>query len=130
MRSENMVGALDQQRPEVDIASLGDAELRVVVPGLAASRPQAEVTADIPASLEAFLAAQRQNVRQCRELADAIDFDQRLCLRVLRLRESLDGTVVLLDRYRHRSNLLENRTKRLSHTCRQRGHPFLAAAQE
>ena len=60
MRSENMVGALDQQRPEVDIASLGDAELRVVVPGLAASRPQAEVTADIPTSLEAFLAAQRQ----------------------------------------------------------------------
>jgi hypothetical protein len=46
MRSENMVGALDQQRPEVDIASLGDAELPVVVPVLAASRPQAEVTAD------------------------------------------------------------------------------------
>jgi broad specificity phosphatase PhoE len=96
MRSENMIGALDQQRPEVDIASLGDAELRVVVPGLAASRPQAEVTADIPTSLEAFLAAQRQNVRQCRELADAIDLDQRLRLWVLRLRESLDGTVVLV----------------------------------
>ena len=54
MRAENMVGALDRQRPEVDIASLGDAELRVVVPGLVASRPQAEVTADIPTSLEAY----------------------------------------------------------------------------
>jgi hypothetical protein len=55
MRSENMVGALDQQGPEVDIASLGDAELRVVVSGFAASRPQAEVTADIPTSLERSL---------------------------------------------------------------------------
>jgi hypothetical protein len=27
-----MVSALDQQRPEVDIASLGDAELRVIGP--------------------------------------------------------------------------------------------------
>jgi hypothetical protein len=62
MRTKHMVGALDQQRPEVDIASLGDAELRVAVPGLAASRPQAEIAAHIPASLEAFLAAQRQNI--------------------------------------------------------------------
>src|SRR5258707_1066287 len=88
MRPENMIGALDQQRPEVDIASLGDAELRVVVPGLAASRPQAEVTANIPTSLEAFLAAQCQNVRQGRELADAIDLDQRGRLWVLRPRGS------------------------------------------
>src|SRR5260370_29054781 len=129
MRSEDMVGALDQQRPEVDIASLGDAELRVVVPGLAASRPQAEVTADIPTSLEAFLAAQRQNVRQCRELADAIDLDQRLRLWVLRLRESLDGTVVLLDLYRHRSDLLENRAECESQTWRQHGHAPLGEAQ-
>ncbi len=41
-RTEDMVGALDQQRSQVDVASLGDAELRVAVPGLAASRPQAE----------------------------------------------------------------------------------------
>ena len=47
----------------MDIAGLGDAELRGVVPGLAASRLQAEVTAHIAASLEAFLAAaQRQNI--------------------------------------------------------------------
>src|SRR6202789_2631116 len=118
MRSENMVGALDQQRPEVDIASLGDAELRVVVSGLAAPRSQAEVTADIPTSLEAFLAAQRQNVRQCRELADAIDLDQRLRLWVLRLRESLDGTVVLLDLYRHCSDLFKHRAECLSQTWR------------
>jgi hypothetical protein len=31
MRTEHMIGALDQQRPELDVASLGDAELRVVV---------------------------------------------------------------------------------------------------
>jgi len=69
-----MVGALDQQTSEVDVASLGDAKLRVPISGLAASRPQAEIAAHIPASLEAFLAAQRQNVCQCRQLADAVDW--------------------------------------------------------
>ena len=91
MRTEDMVGALDQQSSQVDVASLGDAELRVAIPGLAASRPQAEIAADIATSLEAFLAAQRQNVGQRRELADAVDLDQRLRLWILRLRESLDG---------------------------------------
>src|ERR1039458_3310941 len=100
-----MVGALDQQSTQVGIASLGDAELRIVVPGLAASRPQAEIAANIPASLEAFLAAQRQNIGQRYQLADAIDLDQSLRLRILRLRESLDGAIVLLDLHRHRSEI-------------------------
>ena len=52
-----MVGAFDQQRSEVDVASLGDAELCVAIPGLAASRTQAEIAAHIPASLEAFFTA-------------------------------------------------------------------------
>jgi hypothetical protein len=49
--------------------------LWVAIPGLAAFWPQAEVAADIATSLEAFLAAQRQNVRQRRELTDAVDFN-------------------------------------------------------
>jgi hypothetical protein len=72
MRSENMVGALDQQRTQVDVSGLGDAELWIAVAGLAAPRPQTEITAHIPASLEAFLAAQRQNIGECRQLAHAI----------------------------------------------------------
>ena len=84
MRPEDMIGALDQQRPEVEIASLGDAELRVSIPGLAAFWPQAEVAADIATSLEAFLVAQRQDVSQGRELPDTVDLDQRLCLWILR----------------------------------------------
>ena len=59
------------------MAGLGDAELRVAVPGLAASRPQAEVAADIATPLEAFLAAKRQDIGQRRELADAVDLEQR-----------------------------------------------------
>ena len=70
MRPEDMIGALDQQRPEVDIASLGDAELRVVVPGLAASRQQAQITAHIATSLEAFPAAQCQDIRRHDHLVD------------------------------------------------------------
>jgi hypothetical protein len=62
MRPKDMIGALDQQRPEVDIASLGDAELWVVVPGLPASRPQAEITAHIATSLKAFHRTRRQSL--------------------------------------------------------------------
>src|SRR5258708_6947822 len=124
-----MVGALDQQRTQVDVASLGDAELRVAVARLAASRPQAEITAHIATSLEAFLAAQRQDIGQRRELADPIYLDQRLCLRILRLRESFYGAVVLLDLQRHCSDLFEYGTERLSQTWRQRGHAPLGEAQ-
>jgi hypothetical protein len=90
MRTEHMVGTLDQQSTQVDVASLGDAELRVAIPGLAAFWPQTEVAADIATSLEAFLAAQCQDVSQGRELPNTVDLDQRLCLWILRLRESLD----------------------------------------
>ena len=37
MRSEDMVRTLDQQTSQIGVASLGDAELRVAFPGLAAS---------------------------------------------------------------------------------------------
>src|SRR5271155_5109799 len=124
-----MVGALDQQRPEVDISSLGNTKLRIAVPGLAASRSQAEVTAHIATSLEAFFASQSQHIGQRSELADAVDLKQRLRLRILRLGESLDGAVVLLDLHRHRSDLFENRTKRHSQTWRQHGHAPLGEAQ-
>ncbi len=85
-----MVGALDQERSEVDVSGLGNAKLRVAVPGLAASRPQAEITAHIATSLEAFLASQSQHKGQRGELADAVDLKQRLRLRIFRLGESLD----------------------------------------
>jgi hypothetical protein len=52
-----MVGTLDQQASEVDVASLGDAELWVSFAGLAASLPQAETAAHVTTSPEAFLAA-------------------------------------------------------------------------
>ena len=39
----------------MDISGLGDAKLRVAISRLAASRPQAEIAANIPASLEAFV---------------------------------------------------------------------------
>src|SRR5258708_11478460 len=113
-----MVGTLDQQAAEIDVASLGDAELWVAIPGLTASWPQTEVAADIATSLEAFLASQRQDVSQSRELPDTVDLDQRLCLWILHLSELLDQSVVVLDLFRHLRDLLAHRTKRLSATWR------------
>jgi hypothetical protein len=52
VRAEDVVGILDQQASE-----LGVAELRVSISGLAASRSQAEVAANITTPLEALLAA-------------------------------------------------------------------------
>ena len=56
-RSKDMVPALDQEGSQVDVACLGDAELRVSVSRLAASRPQAEIAAHVTTSLEALLVA-------------------------------------------------------------------------
>ncbi|WP_035358322.1 sigma 54-interacting transcriptional regulator [Edaphobacter aggregans] len=64
---------------------------------LASARGQVqtpEVAADIATSLETFLAAQRQDVSQGRELPDTVDLDQRLCLWIFRLRKSFDGAIV------------------------------------
>src|SRR5258708_33241611 len=77
-RAQHMVGTFDRERSEIDVASLGDAELGVAFPGLAPSRSQAKIAANIPTSLEAFLAAQRQNIRHCCELANTPDLEQRL----------------------------------------------------
>jgi len=44
-------------------------------------RSYGEVTADVATSLEALLAAQCQNISQCRKLANTIDLDQSLRLR-------------------------------------------------
>ena len=75
MWSDDMVGALDQQLSQIPVTGLGDSKLRVAITGLAASRPQAEIAADITTSLEALLFAQRQDEGQRREVANPIDPD-------------------------------------------------------
>src|ERR1700755_3251188 len=122
MRTEHMVGTLDQQSTQVDVAGLGNAELRVSIPGLTAFWPQTWGAADIATSLEAFLASQRQDVSQGGELPDTVDLDQRLCLWILRLRESLDHPVIVLDLLRHLRDLFEHWTERLGQTWREHGH--------
>jgi hypothetical protein len=58
---------------EVDVASLGDTELRVSLSGLTAFRPQAEIATHIATSLETVFAPQSQDICQCRELAYSVD---------------------------------------------------------
>jgi hypothetical protein len=64
---DDVVGTFNQQLPQVPVTGFGDTKLRVAVAGLTASRPQAEIIVDIPTSLETFLAAKRQHVRQWRK---------------------------------------------------------------
>jgi len=108
MRSEYMVGTLDQQTSEISVPGLGDAELRVPVTGLAASWSETEVATDIATLLEAFLAAQRQDERRRRDRTNTMDLQQSLRLWILCLAELLDLTVILFDLERHLSDLLKH----------------------
>ena len=125
MRSEDVVGTLDQQTSEISVAGLGDAELRIPITGLAASRSETEVATNIATLLEAFLAAQGQDERRCRDRTNTMDLQQNLCLWILYLAELLDLTVVLLDLERHLSDLLEHRAKCLSQSRRHHGQASL-----
>ncbi len=127
-RPEDMVPALDQQGPQVDITRLRDAQLRIAVSGLTASRPQAEVASDVATSLEALLVAQRQNIGKGRKLAHAVDLDQSLGLGVLGLGELLDETVEVLDLHRQRGDLLEHWAKCLHESRWQYLHTSLRKA--
>lgn len=125
MGTEDVVGTLDQQTSEIRVAGLGDPKLRVSVPGLAASRSQAEVTTNIATLLEAFLAAQRQNERRCRDRANTMDLQQSLSLWILRLAKLLDLTIVLLDLERHLCDLFDHGTECLSESWRHHGQASL-----
>ena len=79
MRSEDVVGTLDQQTSKISVAGLGDAELRVPITGLAASRSETEVATNIATLLEAFFAAQGQDERRCRDRTNTVTFS-RTCV--------------------------------------------------
>jgi hypothetical protein len=89
-------------------------ELRIVISGLTSPWPQAQVTPHIATSSEPFLATEGQYEGQGGEMADTMNLQQRLRLRILGLAELLDLPVVLLDLQRHFRDLLEHRTERLS----------------
>ena len=128
MRSKDAVGAFDQQTSEVRVASLGDAKLRIVVSGLATLRLEAEITTDITALLKALLTAQGKDEGESRDGTDAVNFLQGLCLRIVRLADLLDLTIVLLDPERHLGDLIEHRVQRLCQSWRHYGQASLREA--
>jgi hypothetical protein len=62
-------------------------------------------------------------------VADAMNLQQRLCLRILGLAELLDLPVVLLDLDGHLCDLLKCRTKRLCQSRRHNGQAALSEAR-
>src|SRR5271170_6578387 len=129
MRSKDVIGALDQQTSKVCVAGMGDAELRIVISGLTSPRPQVQVATDIATSSEPFLAAEGQHEGQGSEVADAVNLQQRLRLRILGLAELLDLPVVLLDLHCHLRDLLEHRTERLCQPKRHNSEATLSEAR-
>lgn len=61
MRSEDMVGAFDQQASKIGVAGVGDAELRIMVSRLTSTRSQAKIATNITTPSEPLLAAERQH---------------------------------------------------------------------
>src|SRR5277367_7101238 len=116
MPPEDVIGTLHQQAAEVDVASLGNTELRVSLSGLTPFRSQAEIATHIATSLETFFASQSQDIRQRRQLPYSIDLEERLGLRIFLLGQLLDRPVVLLDLHRHIGDLADG-----SSSCRFQG---------
>ena len=106
---------------------MGEAKLRIMISGLTSPRSQAQVAPHIATSSVPFLAAERQHEGQGGEVADAMNLQQRLRLRILGLAELLDLPVVLLDLDRHLRDLLKHRTESL---CQSRRHNSKTALSE
>jgi hypothetical protein len=96
VRTEDVVGTLDQKASQVDVAGLGDAELRIAVARLTAPGSETEIATNIAALLEALLASQGQHEGQSRNMTHAVYLQQGLGLRILRLAKFLDLVIVLL----------------------------------
>ena len=143
MRSEDVVGTLDQQTSEISVPGLGDAELRVPITRLAASRSQTEIATDIATLLKSFLAAESQDERGRGDGTNTMDLQKSLCLWILCLSKLLDLTVVRLDLERHLSDLLEHWAECLGQSgrhhsqaslrkgaCRRRRHAMAARLRQ
>jgi hypothetical protein len=63
--------------------------------GLTCRNP--EIAAYIAALLKAFFTAQGQHIGQRRDVANTVDLQECLCLRILCLADLLDLSIVLLD---------------------------------
>jgi hypothetical protein len=57
MTAEHTIDALNQQGEQIEVANLGDAELKVSAARLASSRSQSQIAAHISASIKPFFAA-------------------------------------------------------------------------
>jgi hypothetical protein len=101
--------------------------LRVSITGLTAPWSQAEIAASIPTSPKALLVPQGQHIGQSRDVTNTVDLQQCLCLRIRRLSELLNLSIVLLDLDRHLCDLLEHWTKGL---CQPWRHDCQAALGE
>jgi hypothetical protein len=119
-RSDDMVGAFNQELAEVAIARLCDSELGVAIPGLTSAWSEAEITTNISASLKTLLIAQGEHEGQCCEMSNAIDLDERLRLRIDSPGKFFNRHIVLLD-YGHVSNLVEQRAECFSQDRREHG---------
>jgi len=63
VRSQDVVGALDQQTSQIRVTSLGDTELRIAFTGLAAFRSQTKVATDVSTASESTLISECEDKR-------------------------------------------------------------------
>ena len=61
VRSQEVVGALDQQTSEIGVAGVSDAELRIMISRLTSTRSQAQIAPNVTTSSEPLLVSERQH---------------------------------------------------------------------
>ena len=112
MRTQHVVGALDQQPTQHAISALRDPQLSVDLSRLVLARYHAEVGAHVTAAGEALWVVDDQHVRQRGQRPHAGDLAQSLRCGMDVPAESRDLLVVAIDRLRESLDRIEERRQR------------------
>jgi hypothetical protein len=104
--AEGEVSSLDQEGTEIAVPFLGDGEAGVAVAGLAGSRDEAKVGADLAAATEAGWVSDGEDEGERSNRADAGDLLETACVGETLLDEALDDPVEVGDTGRERGQLL------------------------
>src|SRR5215472_316296 len=118
--ADDVVRSLHQQRPQVRVALLGDSQLRLALPRIAAPRPQAYITANIPALLESVLIFDSKYECQSDQRPDSLDLLQECRFRIILPGDLLNFTITVFDPLGQRFHFFQQWFQHLSELRLQR----------
>src|SRR5579864_3786829 len=95
--ADDVVRSLHQHRPQVRVTLLGDSQLRLALPRIAATRSQSHIATDIPALLESTLIFDCEYECQSDQRPDSGDLLQECRFRIILPGDLLNFTITVLN---------------------------------